>query len=91
MHDLSLLILPILLLAELLVAGEIVGPARRILVASLAVLFLTPLYAVLQFWLREMNLMVFAVAMFAAGTAIALTSKKRISFCQDNPAARSAM
>ena len=75
-HDLSLLILPILLLAELLVSGEIVGPARRILVASIAVLFLTPLYAVLQFWLREMNLMVFAVAMFAAGTAIALTSKR---------------
>lgn len=74
-HDLSLLILAILLLAELLVSGEIVGPARRILVASLAVLFLTPLYAVLQFWLREANLMVFAVLMFAAATAIALTSK----------------
>ena len=75
-HDLSLLILPVLLLAELLVSGEIVGPARRILVASIAVLFLTPLYAVLQFWLREMNLMVFAVAMFAAGTAIACSSKR---------------
>ncbi len=75
-HDLSLLILAILLLAELLVSGEIVGPARRILVASIAVLFLTPLYAVLQFWLREMNLMVFAVATFAAGTAIAVTSKR---------------
>jgi hypothetical protein len=74
-HDLSLLILPILLLAERLVSGEIVGPARPILVASLAVLFLTPLYAVLQFWLGEMNLMVLSVAMFAAGTAIALTSK----------------
>ncbi len=75
-HDLSLLILPILLLSELLVSGEIVGPSRRILVASIAVLFLTPLYAVLQFWLREMNLMVVAVAMFAAGTAIALSSKR---------------
>jgi hypothetical protein len=74
-HDLSLLILPILLLAERLVSGEIVGPARPILVASLAVLFLTPLYAVLQFWLGEMNLMVLSVAMYAAGTAIALTSK----------------
>ncbi len=73
-HDLSLLILPILLLAELLFAGEIVGRARRILVASLAIFFLTPLYAVLQFSFREMNLMVFAVGMFAAGTAIALTS-----------------
>jgi hypothetical protein len=73
-HDLSLLILPVLLLAELLAAGEIVGPARRIVVASLAVLFLTPVYAVLQFWLREMNLMVFAVAMFGASAAIALTS-----------------
>jgi hypothetical protein len=75
-HDLSLMILPILLLAELLVAGEIVGRARRILVASIAVLFLTPLYAVLQFWLREMNLMVSAVVMFAAGTALALTSTR---------------
>jgi hypothetical protein len=75
-HDLSLMILPILLLAELLVAGEIVGRARRILVASIAVLFLTPLYAVLQFWLREMNLMVSAVVMFAAGTAMALTSTR---------------
>jgi hypothetical protein len=75
-HDLSVLMLPILLVAELLVAGQIVGPARRILVASLAALFLTPLYAVLQFWLRELNLMVFVVAMFAAGTAIALNSKR---------------
>ena len=46
-----------------------------LLVASIAVLFLTPLYAVLQFWLREMNLMVFAVAMFADRCRIALTSK----------------
>jgi hypothetical protein len=75
-HDLSLLILPILLITELLVSGEIVGPARHILMASLVALFLTPLYAVLQFSLRETNLMVFAVAMFAAGTAIALTSKR---------------
>src|ERR1700722_18549407 len=73
-HDLSLLILPILLLAELLFAGEIVVRARRILLASLVILFLTPVYAVLQFSFREMNLMVFPVAMFAAGTAIALTS-----------------
>lgn len=78
-HDLSLLILTILLLAELLFAGEIVGRARRILVASLVILFLTPLYAVLQFLFREMNLMVFAVAMFAAGIAMALTSKKGLA------------
>ena len=77
MHDLSLLILPILLLAELLVAGEIVERARRVLIASTVVLFFTPLYAVLQFSFREMNLMVIAVAMFAAGTAIALTSRER--------------
>jgi Glycosyltransferase family 87 len=74
-HDLSLLILPILLVAEQLVSGEIAGSARHLLIASLAALFLTPLYAVLQFWVREMNLMVLAVAMFAAGIAIALTSK----------------
>jgi Glycosyltransferase family 87 len=74
-HDLSLLILPVLLLAELLVSGEIVGPARQILLASLAVLFLTPIYAVLLFSFGDMNLMVFAVAAFAAGSAIALNSK----------------
>jgi Glycosyltransferase family 87 len=74
-HDLSLLILPVLLIAEQLVSGEIAGAARHLLIASLAALFFTPLYAVLQFWLRETNLMVSAVAMFAAGTAIALTSK----------------
>jgi hypothetical protein len=73
-HDLSLLILPILLLAEMFLAGEVVDPARRFLVASFLILFLTPLYAVLQFSFREMNLMVIAVAMFATGTAIALTS-----------------
>jgi len=74
-HDLSVLMLAVLLVAEPIVAGEIVGPARRILAASLVALFSTPLYAVLQFWLREMNLMVLAVAMFAAGTAIALTAR----------------
>jgi hypothetical protein len=73
-HDLSLLILPILLVAERLFAGEIAGRARHLLIASLVALFLTPLYMVLQFSLREMNLMVIAVAMFATGTAIALTS-----------------
>ncbi len=82
--------LPILLLAELLVAGQIVGPARRILLASLAALFLTPVYAVLQFWLREMNLMVTVVAMFAAGIAIALSSKRE-SASVDKPVAQSAM
>jgi hypothetical protein len=90
LHDLSLLILPILLLAELLVSGEIVGPARHILIASLAALFLTPLYAIVQFSLREMNLMVAAVAMFAAGTAIALTTNRR-SASVEKPAAHSAM
>lgn len=76
-HDLSLLILPILLVGEQLASGEIVGSARHLLIASLAALFLTPLYVVLQFWLREMNLMVCAVAVFAAGIAIALTSRGR--------------
>ena len=89
-HDLSLLILPILLLAELLFAGEIVVRARRILLASLVILFLTPVYAVLQFSFREMNLMVFPVAMFAAGTAIALTSGRgSVSFAR--PAAQRAL
>ncbi|MGA9813787.1 MAG: glycosyltransferase family 87 protein [Terriglobales bacterium] len=74
-HDLSVLILPILLVGEQLVSGEIAGAARRLLIASLAALFLTPLYVVLQFWWRETNLMVVAVAIFAAGIAIALTSK----------------
>jgi hypothetical protein len=89
-HDLSVLMLPMLLLAELLVSGQIVAPGRCILVVSLAALFLTPVYALLQFWLREMNLMVSAVAMFAAGTAIALTSKRE-SASVDKPAAQSAM
>jgi len=54
------------------------------------ILFLTPVYAVLQFSFREMNLMVFAVAMFAAGTAIALTSGRgSASFAR--PAAQRAL
>ena len=89
-HDLSLLILSVLLLTEQLVSGELTGPARRVLIASLVALFLTPLYVVLQFWLREMNLMVFAVAMLAAGTAIALTSGGA-SDSVEKPAAQPAM
>jgi hypothetical protein len=89
MHDLSVLILPVLLVAELLVSGQIVAPGRCVLVASLVALFLTPVYAVLQFWLREMNLMVFAVGMFAAGIAIALASRRE-SASVDNPATQSA-
>jgi hypothetical protein len=89
-HDLAVLILPILLLAELLLANQIVGLARRLLVASLAALFLTPLYAVLQFCLREANLMVLVVATFAAGTAIALTSRSEsaLSEVAGSPASR---
>ncbi len=76
-HDLSLLVLPVLLLAEMLLAGEVIGPARRILISVSRRPVFNPLYAVLQFWLREMNLMVLAVAMFATGIAIALISKQR--------------
>jgi hypothetical protein len=65
------------MVAELFVAGEIVERARPVLIASTVVLFFTPLYSVLQFLFREMNLMVIAVVMFAAGTAIALTSRER--------------
>jgi hypothetical protein len=89
-HDLSVLMLPILLIAELLLAGQIVGEARRLLVAALTVLLLTPVYAVLQFWLQEMNLMALAVAMLAAGTAIALTSRSDPTSVS-NPSAQSAM
>jgi alpha-1,2-mannosyltransferase len=89
-HDLSLLMLPILLLAEQLLAGQIVGRARRLLAASLALLFLTPIYAILQFGLREMNLMVFVVVMFTAGAAIALNSNRQ-SASVDNPAAQSTV
>ncbi|MGH9502967.1 MAG: glycosyltransferase family 87 protein [Terriglobales bacterium] len=84
-HDLSLLILPILLLAELLVSGEIVGRGRYLLIACLVVLFLTPLYSVLQFSFREMNLMVIPVAVFAAGTAMALISKKELAGSEPAP------
>ena len=89
-HDLSVLMLPILLIAELLLAGQIVGEARRLLVAALTVLLLTPVYAVLQFWLQEMNLMALGVAMLATGTAIALTSRSD-STSVSNPSAQSAM
>jgi hypothetical protein len=51
---------------------------------------LTPVYAVLQFWLQEMNLMALAVAMLAAGTAIALTSRSDPTSVS-NPSAQSAM
>ncbi len=86
-HDLSVLMLPVLLVAELLAAGKISEPAGRILAASLAVLFLTPVYAALQFRLQQMNLIVFAVATLATGIAIALHSKSESAFL-DHSAAR---
>lgn len=89
-HDLSVLMLPMLVVAELLLSDQIVAPQWFIFVSSMAALFFTPLYAVLEFWLRETNLMVSAVAVFAAGTAMALNSCRQ-SASVDKPTVKGTM
>lgn len=71
-HDLSVLLIPLLLAAEWLLRQRAPGIARRLLTAALGVLFLSPIYFLLWFRYQRFSLLFWAVALLGAGLSMAL-------------------
>ena len=75
-HDLSLLLIPLLLAAEWLLRERTGGAARRLVVAAIAVMFLSPLYFLLWFRYQRFTLLFWMVALLAAGLSLAQGREK---------------
>lgn len=71
-HDLSLLLLPLLLGAEWLLRSGATGWTRWLLVAPLALLFFSPMYFLLWFRYQRFSLLFWAILLLAAGLSLAL-------------------
>lgn len=70
-HDLTLLLLPLLLSAEWLCSPAHRGTGRRLLLAAVGLLFFSPLFFLLWFHYHSLNAMFWVVALLAAGLSIA--------------------
>ena len=66
-HDLSVLLLPLLLAADWLCTASSKGAARRLLVPAVGLLFLSPLYFLLWFRYQRASAMFWVVALLAVG------------------------
>jgi hypothetical protein len=71
-HDLSVLLLPLLLAADWLLSPRATGVARRITAASVGLLFLSPIYFLLWFHYQRFSLLFWAVALLALGLSLAV-------------------
>ncbi|HEV2118185.1 MAG TPA: glycosyltransferase family 87 protein [Terriglobales bacterium] len=71
-HDLSILLIPLLLAADWLLRERPKGIPRRLLVPSIGVLFLSPVYFLLWFHYGRFSAMFWPVALLAAGLSVAL-------------------
>ena len=70
-HDLSLLLLPLMLAADWLCTDEAVGTARRLLIPAIGLLFFSPLYFLLWFRYQRASAMFWVVALLALGLTAA--------------------
>lgn len=86
-HDLSVLLLPLLLAADWLCTAGAGGTARRLLVPAVGLLFLSPLYFLLWFRYQRASAMFWVVALLAAGLSVAI--KTAVVFPERATAARS--
>lgn len=71
-HDLSVLLLPLLLAAEWLLRERARGVARRLLVAAIGILFFSPIYFLLWFRYQRFSALFWAVALLGVGLSLAL-------------------
>jgi len=76
-HDLSVLLLPLLLAAEWLLRERPLGMARWLAVAGIGILFFSPIYFLLWFRYQRFSAMFWAVALLGAGLSLALGLKNR--------------
>lgn len=81
-HDLSALLLPLLVGAEWLLRERPHGMARWLTVASIGILFLSPLYFLLWFRYQRFSAMFWAVALLGAGLSLALRQQDRAELAQ---------
>ena len=86
-HDLSVLLIPLLLAADWLLSERAKGMARRLLVPAIGVLFLSPLYFLLWFRFGRFSAMFWPVALLAAGLSVALELRDREPLVQVTGAA----
>ena len=86
-HDLSVLLLPLLLAADWLCTVGANGTARRLLVPAVGLLFLSPLYFLLWFHYQRGSAMFWVVALLAWGLSVAI--KTAAVFPEGAAAARS--
>jgi Glycosyltransferase family 87 len=81
-HDLSVLLLPLLVAAEWLLHQRPQGMARRLMIAGIGILFLSPIYFLLWFRYQRFSAMFWAVALLGAGLSLALEHKDRAQLMQ---------
>jgi hypothetical protein len=76
-HDLSVLLLPLLLAAEWLLRERPHGVARWVTTTGIGILFFTPVYLLLWFRYQRFSAMFWAVALLGTGLSLALGQKNR--------------
>ncbi|HJS98899.1 MAG TPA: glycosyltransferase family 87 protein [Terriglobales bacterium] len=76
-HDLSVLLLPLLLAAEWLMRERPQGVAHWLTVTGIGTLFLSPVYFLLWFRYQRFSVMFWAVALLGAGLSLAFGLKDR--------------
>ncbi|HKW26226.1 MAG TPA: glycosyltransferase family 87 protein [Terriglobales bacterium] len=81
-HDLSVLLLPLLLAGEWLLRERPRGVARWLTVAGIGILFFSPIYFLLWFRYQRFSAMFWAVALLGGGLSLALGRKDRALLAQ---------
>lgn len=81
-HDLSVLLLPLLVAAEWLLRERPTGMARWLTVAGIGLLFLSPIYFLLWFRYQRFSAMFWAVALLSAGLSLAAGRQNRAPLAQ---------
>lgn len=71
-HDLSLLLLPLLLAADWLLRSGATGWTRRLMLAAIALLFFSPMYFLLWFRYQRFSALFWAIVVLGAGLTLAL-------------------
>ena len=71
-HDLSLLLLPLLLAADWLLRSGANGWMRRLMLPAMALLFFSPIYFLLWFRYQRFSVLFWVIALLAAGLSLAL-------------------
>ena len=81
-HDLSVLLLPLLLAADWLLRERPRGMARWLTVAGMGILFLSPIYFLLWFRYQRFSVLFWVVALLGAGLSLATGRRDRVQLAQ---------